>query len=82
MAALSRRRTLLLLSLNMAVVPPCRPAFRFIGRDRLAVPGGAVASISRAWVRRRPVPSGQTVGTQTHQNYTRQAIASTWFCSF
>ena len=63
MAALIRRRTLLL-SLNMAIVPPYRPAFRFIGRDGLADPGGAVGCISRAWVRRRPV---SPLGEGTHK---------------
>ncbi len=44
MAALKSRRTRLLLSSDMAVMPPYRPAFRFIGRDGLAGPGGAVGS--------------------------------------
>ena len=54
MAALKWRRTLLLLSLNMAVVPPYRPAFRFIDRDGLTDLGGAVGCNSRAKVRRWP----------------------------
>ena len=46
---------LLLLLLNMAVVPPCRPALRLVGRDGVADPGGAVGPVSRVWVWRRPV---------------------------
>ena len=78
MAALKRRRTLLL-SLNMTVMPPYRSAFRFIGRDGLADPGGAVDSISRAWVRRRPVSPLRRGNTQTHQNSTKLPVASAYF---